>query len=213
MTTNERAQVEQVFGLTGGELSDDPWIIADEKGQDWTFHFYYDFPPEYAERQFDYTAHTYRTVVRDNMFGEPPDRFNGWTKKATFSNSGETECPYRNDPLTLVATETCPLCEALIGEEHGYIYIGDGWAEIVYQQVDIVKADPSDAGCYVDGHWGQYGVAHMVERAQEFGYYPILDEDDFSQREWDEDHPTGDSLCYSEYCSNQGECSTGRELA
>lgn len=28
----------------------------------------------------------------------------------------------------------------------------------------------SDAGCYVDGHWGQYAVAHMIERATEFGY-------------------------------------------
>ena len=25
-------------------------------------------------------------------------------------------------------------------------------------------------GCYVDGHWGQYAVAHMVNRAEEFGY-------------------------------------------
>jgi hypothetical protein len=29
---------------------------------------------------------------------------------------------------------------------------------------------PSDAGCYVDGHWGIYGIAHMVQRAEEFGY-------------------------------------------
>lgn len=34
----------------------------------------------------------------------------------------------------------------------------------------ITKATPEDAGCYVDGHWGQYAVAHAVERAQEFGY-------------------------------------------
>ena len=35
---------------------------------------------------------------------------------------------------------------------------------------DIIKATPEDAGCYVDGHWGIYGVAHMVARAQEWGY-------------------------------------------
>lgn len=32
------------------------------------------------------------------------------------------------------------------------------------------RAVPKDAGCYVDGHWGQYAVAHMVSRAEEFGY-------------------------------------------
>jgi hypothetical protein len=36
--------------------------------------------------------------------------------------------------------------------------------------MDITKALPADAGCYVDGHWGQYAVAHMVARATEFGY-------------------------------------------
>jgi hypothetical protein len=36
--------------------------------------------------------------------------------------------------------------------------------------MDIIKAIPADAGCYVDGHWGQYGTAHMVMRATEFGY-------------------------------------------
>jgi hypothetical protein len=35
---------------------------------------------------------------------------------------------------------------------------------------EIVKATPADAGCYVDGQWGQYAVAHMIERATEFGF-------------------------------------------
>jgi hypothetical protein len=34
----------------------------------------------------------------------------------------------------------------------------------------IIKATPADAGCYVEGHWGQYAVAHMVQRAEEYGY-------------------------------------------
>lgn len=34
----------------------------------------------------------------------------------------------------------------------------------------IIKAKESDIGCYVDGHWGQYGTAHMIIRATEFGY-------------------------------------------
>lgn len=28
----------------------------------------------------------------------------------------------------------------------------------------------SDAGCYVEAWWGQYAVAHMIQRATEFGY-------------------------------------------
>jgi hypothetical protein len=36
--------------------------------------------------------------------------------------------------------------------------------------MSITKATPADAGCYVDGHWGQYAVAHMVNRAEEYGY-------------------------------------------
>lgn len=34
----------------------------------------------------------------------------------------------------------------------------------------FIKAGPQDIGCYVDGHWGQYGIARMVIRATEFGY-------------------------------------------
>lgn len=34
----------------------------------------------------------------------------------------------------------------------------------------ITKATPEDEGCYVDGHWGQYATAHMIEVAEEFGY-------------------------------------------
>ena len=32
------------------------------------------------------------------------------------------------------------------------------------------KATPDMAGCYVDGHWGQYANARMVEVAEGFGY-------------------------------------------
>lgn len=33
---------------------------------------------------------------------------------------------------------------------------------------DIIKATPEDAGCYVDGHWGQYGTAHMARPPRTF---------------------------------------------
>lgn len=35
---------------------------------------------------------------------------------------------------------------------------------------DITRATVADAGCWIDGHWGQYGVARMVELAQGHGY-------------------------------------------
>lgn len=36
--------------------------------------------------------------------------------------------------------------------------------------MDNPKASPADAGCWIDGHWGQYGVARMVEIAAAHGY-------------------------------------------
>lgn len=35
---------------------------------------------------------------------------------------------------------------------------------------DIERATPADAGCWVEGWWGQYGVAHLVEKAEAWGY-------------------------------------------
>lgn len=33
-----------------------------------------------------------------------------------------------------------------------------------------IKAHSADAGCWIDGHWGQYGIARMVEMARGHGY-------------------------------------------
>jgi hypothetical protein len=33
-----------------------------------------------------------------------------------------------------------------------------------------VQLSPAASGCWVDGHWGQYGAARVIEIAQEFGY-------------------------------------------
>jgi hypothetical protein len=35
---------------------------------------------------------------------------------------------------------------------------------------DVIKATPADAGCWIDGHWGQYGVSRMVDIATDYGY-------------------------------------------
>ncbi len=34
----------------------------------------------------------------------------------------------------------------------------------------IERASETDAGCWVDGHWGQYGLARMVSIAEDCGY-------------------------------------------
>ena len=34
----------------------------------------------------------------------------------------------------------------------------------------LTKAESNDAGCWIDGHWGQYGVARMVDIAVSLGY-------------------------------------------
>ncbi|MGH3608880.1 MAG: hypothetical protein ACRDRD_12435 [Pseudonocardiaceae bacterium] len=34
----------------------------------------------------------------------------------------------------------------------------------------VVKADPKDYGCWIEGHWGQYGPARMVLIAADYGY-------------------------------------------
>lgn len=174
---NEREQIEQVFELTSGDLSDEPWEM--KSAPEWAQGFqpkcpacgnyllpctatatgihpgfepyrctyWYEGVPEYAEESFPElnhhdiysTTHEYRTIVRDVTFGSPPERtIDGWERVATFTSSGETECPERGGyawvPTVDEGSGPCYLCEAKPGEEHGYIYIGDGWAEVVYRR-------------------------------------------------------------------------------
>lgn len=37
-------------------------------------------------------------------------------------------------------------------------------------ETQVTRADARDAGCWIDGHWGQYAVARMVEIAATHGY-------------------------------------------
>lgn len=153
---NERAQVEQVFGLTGGELMDVAWVPLDahphavgtvERYTDnpFTFTYWYQGVPDYLEGpEWHPTDATYRTVCANEMFGQVPETVTDdegtWKVVARYRTSGECECPARSAEAgsanAVPATgEHCPLCEAdlMAGEEHGYIYIGDGRAEIVYR--------------------------------------------------------------------------------
>jgi len=128
----EREEIEWVFGLTGGELADKPW--AGHK-------YWYEGVPDYAGEDFadDEEGTQYRTVVCCYACSNPPDELGdeeGTYKLAkVYSNSGETTCPGHSDQDNAgrVTEEQCPLCDMKQGEKHGYIYLGDGWAEAVYK--------------------------------------------------------------------------------
>jgi hypothetical protein len=151
----EREEVEAVFfSLTGGELENEAWVATDDEGREWTFHYWQAFPPEWAESYFE-SGPSYRTVMRDNMFGMPPEKLGQWKRVAYYASSGEVEEIGEDGQGT--------------GE---YIYLGDGWGEIVYrlEEKEVVKATPDEAGCWIDGHWGQYGPARLVQLAIAYGW-------------------------------------------
>lgn len=111
---SDRESVEWVFGLLGGELMDEPWKPSDADGREWTVTYWFDGVPEYAESEYDWTGNTYRTAIRDEMFGPMPDvlvdSLGTYNRVGSFRSSGEAELP-----------------------DQSYAYIGDGWSEIVYQ--------------------------------------------------------------------------------
>jgi hypothetical protein len=139
----ERQQVEWVFGLTGGELDDEPWN---------GFRYNFEGVPDWARPDFkDRYDREYRTVVSCFLYGGPPERIvdasGEWTLQATYGSSGETECPlrdiapeeqeaiyaHREKQFNLPHIERCFLCDEERGDDHGYIYLGDGWADCVFR--------------------------------------------------------------------------------
>lgn len=136
----ERQEIEWVFMLTGGELNDAPWG---------GFAYNYDGVPEWAASDFDDRFdHEYRTIIGCFVYGSPPEQIvdaeGVWELRATFASSGEAECPLRPE---VVEDERCPLCDEPSGEPHGYIYLGDGWAEAVYR----LQSDDLDDDDALDG--------------------------------------------------------------
>jgi hypothetical protein len=41
-----------------------------------------------------------------------------------------------------------------------------------------VNGYPAETGCYVEGHWGQYGPDHLADQASAFGWEPDKPSDD-----------------------------------
>lgn len=128
----EREQVANVFSLGGGELSEKPW------GR---FRHWFDGPPSWAGRteypdMYDGEVE-YRTVLICEMYGEH-DTPNGWRRLNTYRSSGEADCWWCGDGTDYVSEHKgehdpkCKLCEG-----SGYVYLGDGWGEVVYKRVRL----------------------------------------------------------------------------
>jgi hypothetical protein len=134
-----KGQIEWVFGLSGGELEEEPW-------GDWQ-HWYMGVP-EYAGPEHTDPTVEYRTAILDCSYSQPPEKLDGWALDTIYHSSGETECPggwmgdglvNRNSAVCVPDNRggkyrVCPYCEAREGTKHGMIYIGDGWVEAVYSR-------------------------------------------------------------------------------
>jgi len=182
----QRECVEWVFGLTGGELNDKPWRPFTERdlsGEPETFLYSYDGPPDYDVR--DSSDGDYVTVVSDCLTGEEPENLyeNGtrYVRVAIFMSSGETDCigPADESHVGESVERPCPYCESQEGEEHGCIYLGDGWCETVYQRiatcktcgVDLTENDDDLCDAHAPHEWRVWdGAALDAPKGEGNGY-------------------------------------------
>ncbi len=138
----ERARIEAVFTLTGGELCDEPLVWADGIFEKHVVHYHYDGCPEWAYEDFpdgseniqsheDGSLWEYRTLVVCEIFGEreaPPK----WERVKSYRSSGEAECPWCGpgcDEEQQATRADCPICEGT-----GIVCIGEGWREVVIRR-------------------------------------------------------------------------------
>ena len=127
--TKQRLETERmayVFGLTGGELADKPWSKR---------AWWYEGIPDYVGDDFPdrYSSDVeYRTTLECCLY-EPAIEANaprGWKFVRYYTTSGETDCGWCGDGTGNEGQrDKCKLCEG-----DGLIYIGDGWAEVVYSR-------------------------------------------------------------------------------
>ena len=132
----ERERVACVFGLGGGEMHVADDRFPDSEGWDGPsgIAYWYDGVPEYVtldELGLDLDDDV-RTAILCCLFGHPtPPK--GWQQVASYSSSGEAACWWcgtGNEDGGEVAVDGCKVCEG-----HGAVYLGDGWAEVVYRRV------------------------------------------------------------------------------
>lgn len=107
----ERAQVETVFGLGGGELETKPW-----SGRQYWYHG----APHYADNKFG--SAEVRTAIECLLFGQAKAP-RGWAEVECYRTSGEAECWACYE----TGDKSCRVCDG-----DGLVYLGDGWCEVVY---------------------------------------------------------------------------------
>lgn len=126
----ERDRIACVFGLGGGELHQADDRFPDE--WDGVFEHWYDGVPDYvslSELGLDNDDEV-RTAILDVLFG-PPEPPPGWRFVASYTSSGEAACWWCGDGTgNEEARDACTLCEG-----DGYVYLGDGWAEVVFVRI------------------------------------------------------------------------------
>jgi hypothetical protein len=152
----EKEQVENVFGLGGGELG----VGGAESLESFGGYLYnYEGAPEYAAREIEEPDYQYHTViVTGGGLLSPPDKTvedNGvtWELVEHFLSSGEADCwicgaggngvewwaeefeKEHGRPPT--PEDECGLCEYKFKDMPGYTYIGEGY-EAVYRVRDDV---------------------------------------------------------------------------
>lgn len=116
--------VRCVFGLGGGELEDGRFA-----GELW-----HEGAPDYAKsecrefaREVGANPWQIRTVLTSELYGEIATP-RGWMRLAHYADSGERDCWWCGEGTGNEGDRAkCKLCEG-----DGYVYLGDGWREIVF---------------------------------------------------------------------------------
>lgn len=92
----------------------------------------------------------FRDWDSDGLNVKPPNKVTRRTAQLDPKPAHRVQARWYGDDRPNARTARCPYCEARIGEEHGYIYLGDGWAEVVYQSTGKFARDskhPTDGTC------------------------------------------------------------------
>ena len=146
----EREQVANVFCLGGGELHEPHPDFPDA----WDGHFAYwhEEAPEWADESDRDGADPWecRTAYACILFGGPKVP-KGWELVRSFISSGEAECWHcgpgtdydgseeqdaarKAEPNTNTCYRGDPEC--VLCEGGGYVYLGDGWAVLLFRPID-----------------------------------------------------------------------------